>query len=54
VSPELELVVLLASVDGFFVSSLFAALLSPESVFAGDFVSLGVELDSLDEDFFEP
>jgi hypothetical protein len=53
-SPEVPAPGLLVSVDVFLASSLFVALLSPESVFAGDFVSLALGLDSVDDGFFEP
>jgi hypothetical protein len=54
VSPDVPVDGLVVSLDGFLASSLFVAPPSPDSVFAGDFVSLALEAESLDEAFFEP
>ena len=51
VSPPLDV---LLSDDDFLLSSLFELLESLESVFAGDFASLDVDLDSLLEGLAEP
>jgi hypothetical protein len=53
-SPELPVEGLVVSDDVLLAASVFVVPPSAESVFAGDFVSLAVEGDSLAGGFFEP